>query len=69
MNVFLAPTGAQETLISVYLLGSDLSRAVNLNRSGSNLQAISQESVSSQGALRASKSKSIQSKPKNTASC
>ena len=44
---FLAPIAAQETLISVRSSvrpsGSNLSRAVNLNHSGSNIQAISQE--------------------------
>ena len=44
---FLAPTGAQDMLISVRSSvrpsGSSLSRAVNIHHSGSNLQAISQE--------------------------
>ena len=65
-----------------------LSRAVNPHLSGSNLQGISQQSVSihrtlrehpegtyrtlreySESTQRASKSESIQSEPKNTASC
>ena len=40
---FLAPTGAQEMLMLVCMFASNLSRAVNLHHSGSNLQAISQE--------------------------
>ena len=47
-KTFLAPTGAQEMLMCVRSFGSSLSRAVNLHHSGSNLQAISQQSVSSQ---------------------
>ena len=53
---FLAPTGAQEVTIcvrpSVRPLRSNLSRAVNLHHSGSNLQAIGQEKVSSQLEIR-----------------
>ena len=41
--LFLAPIGAQETLMFVCMYDSNLSRAVNLHHSGSNLQAISQE--------------------------
>ena len=40
---FLAPTGAQGVTIFVRPCGSNLSRAVNLHHSGSNLQAIRQE--------------------------
>ena len=43
MDIFLAPTGAQEVLLFVRSSGSSLSRAVNLRHSGSNFQAISQE--------------------------
>ena len=50
-QAFLAPTGALEMLMFVrsYIRpsSSNLSRAVNLHLSASNLQAISQESVSS----------------------
>jgi hypothetical protein len=42
-SFYLAPTGAQEMLICVRPSGPNLSRAVNLHHSGSNLQAISQE--------------------------
>ena len=40
---FLAPTEAQGVTICVCPFGSSLSRAVNLDHSGSNIQAISQE--------------------------
>ena len=43
VTFFLAPTGAQEMLMFVCSFGSNLSRAVNLHHSVSNLQAISQE--------------------------
>ena len=47
----LAPTGALGVTFFVRSSGSSLSRAVNLHLSSSNLQAISQQSVSSQSAV------------------